>query len=102
MLAELPNVGRLTRQHYAVIRDYFRRSRTLSEGAAYGLGRRIADDIARLLETPTAGSGGVDTFLATVLRAYEDRHRYFDGDLPETLPATSAGAGSEPYASEGR
>jgi uncharacterized RDD family membrane protein YckC len=77
-VAALSNAGRLTAEHYALLRDFFARRPRLSPDAAESLARRLALEFGELLEVPLAEIGDPASFLATAVRAYEARHRYDD------------------------
>jgi uncharacterized RDD family membrane protein YckC len=80
----LPNPARLTMAHYTLIRDYFARQAQLPGRRAELVASNVADDIARVLEVPSRQIGDPVLFLATAARAFELRHRYYDGTSPES------------------
>jgi uncharacterized RDD family membrane protein YckC len=83
----LPNPSRLTMAHYTLIRDYFARQQRLPGRRAELLAAHVADDIARVLEVPKLQMGDPVLFLATAARAFEQRHKYYDGGTsPEEEP----------------
>lgn len=74
-----PNANRLTAQHYAVLRAYFERRRRLDPAAAAALARRLAQELAALVDASPAEVADAPAFLAAAARAYEERHRYDEG-----------------------
>lgn len=72
----LPNAGRLTAEHYAVLREFFARQIRLDHVTVQLLAQRLARELGQLLAVPPVELGDPTTFLATALRAYEARHRY--------------------------
>lgn len=80
-IVAVPNADRLTPEHYALIREFFSRRQRLAwdrTDALEGVAFRLATDLARLLEVSSAQIGDPVTFLATVARAYERRHPYYE------------------------
>ena len=75
----VPNAGRLTMEHYALMRDFFARRDRITGRASDALAARLADDLARLLEVPSTEVGDPGRFIAAAARAFEARHRYPDG-----------------------
>jgi hypothetical protein len=86
----IPNAGRLTTEHYALIRDFFARRDRLPGRAADVLATRLADDLARLLEVPSTEVGEPGRFIAAAARAFEARHRYQDGPERAVVGAAAA------------
>jgi uncharacterized RDD family membrane protein YckC len=86
----IPNAGRLTTEHYALMRDFFARRDRLPGRAADILATRLADDLARLLEVPSTEIGEPGRFIAAVARAFEARHRYQDRPERTAVGATTA------------
>ncbi len=78
VVQSLPNPGRLTRSHYALVRDYFGRRGRLRSDEAQRIARQLADELRRVLEAEGAQPADSEWFLATVARAFEDRQRYRD------------------------
>ena len=77
----LPNSERLTADHYALVREFFSRRQRLPwdrADALEGLALRLATDLAGLLEVDSGDLGDPVMFLATVARAYERRHPFYD------------------------
>jgi uncharacterized RDD family membrane protein YckC len=75
----LPNAGRITMGQYTLIRDYFARAPRLQGDAAANLAARLASHLARELEADPTTVAPPERFLATVARAFEERHRYAEG-----------------------
>src|SRR4051794_23173941 len=63
----LPNAGRLTMEHYTVIRDYFDRASRLSRSSAESLALHLARQVAQVIEVDPATIGPPDRFLAAVM-----------------------------------
>jgi uncharacterized RDD family membrane protein YckC len=82
----LPNAARITMAEYSVIREYFGRAPTLLEADADRLANRLASGLARSLEIEAELVGDSRTFLATVARAYEARHRFADTAGTDSSP----------------
>jgi uncharacterized RDD family membrane protein YckC len=72
----LPNAGRITMEHYTLIRDYFGRAPGLGGEAALRLALRLAEAFGRQLEVDPSTAGNPQRFLALVARAFELRHQY--------------------------
>ncbi len=79
----LPNAARITMDHYTLIRDYFDRARVIKGPSSDALAATLARELARVLEIHPTDVGPPERFLATVARAFEERHRY-----SETLPSS--------------
>jgi uncharacterized RDD family membrane protein YckC len=75
-LAALPNAGRLTAEHYALLREFFTRRPRLDPKVAQALAQRLAMELSRTLDVPLGEASEPATFLAAALRAYEARHRH--------------------------
>lgn len=73
-----PTAGRLTMDHYTLLRDFFARSARLPRDRARRLAEHLATDIARVLDVPAADIGDPLVFLAAAAHAFESRHRYDD------------------------
>lgn len=74
----LPNVGRLTNAHYALVRDYFARRAQLAPDRGLLLAANLSADLARVLDVAPPNLVDSVTFLATTARAFEARHPVYD------------------------
>ncbi len=74
-LDTFPNPGRLTMQHYLLVRDYFGRRERMSDRSADALAADLARRLAAALEIPLREVGDANDFLATAARAFELRHQ---------------------------
>lgn len=73
-----PLAGKLTMEHYTLIRDYFTRSRRMPANRARDLAANLAEDLARQLAIEPAEIGDPTQFLAAVAQAFEAHHRYYE------------------------
>ncbi len=70
------NPDRLTKAHYALLRDFFARRSGLTPERAARLAADLATQLAISLGDDPAVVGEPETFLATAARAFEARQRY--------------------------
>lgn len=76
----IPNAGRITMAQYTLVRDFFDRRHALSYEREAELAGRLAGELARVLRVDSWSEfGDAPTFLATVARAFEARHKYYEG-----------------------
>lgn len=70
------NPGRLTMQHYILVRDYFARRTRMPDDRADALAVDLAKRLARAVDIPLGEVGDANDFLAAAARAFEGRHRH--------------------------
>jgi uncharacterized RDD family membrane protein YckC len=73
-----PVAGKLTMEHYTLIREYFTRSRHMSTGRARELAASLAPEIAAQLTMEPSEIGEPSQFLAAAAQAFETHHRYYE------------------------
>jgi uncharacterized RDD family membrane protein YckC len=70
--------GKLTMDHYTLIREYFTRSRHMSQAQARDLAANLAPEIAAQLDVEPSEIGDPAQFLAAAAQAFEAHHRYYE------------------------
>ena len=73
-----PLAGKLSMEHYTLIREFFTRSRRMNDSHAQDLAASLAREIAEQLEVETSEIGDPVQFLAASAQAFELHHRYYE------------------------
>jgi uncharacterized RDD family membrane protein YckC len=73
-----PLAGKLSMEHYTLIREFFTRSRRMSGSHAQDLATSLAHELAEQLEVETSEIGDPVQFLAASAQAFEMHHRYYE------------------------